>query len=219
MQTCHDCGNEYTRPSMHWAQSSCSYPKIDERHHEILTGMMMGDAWAEGSDQKARVRIESVTKEYLEHLSKELPISRGVSLRRTAEEMAELTGSNVDNTRDVYKLDTISHPELGRYRSWYQSGEKVWPDDIQLTPITLKHWYCGDGHYNNAGSNRHIQLAMSNEMENTDKVSRIFDRADFTTSNYNVQDTVCDLTFTVDETERLFEYMGEPLPGFEYKWP
>lgn len=179
----------------------------------------MGDAWAEGDDDKARIRIESVTKEYLEYLSRELPIAQEVGLRRTAQEMVDSLGGNVENTQDCYKLNTIYHPELTQYREWYSSGEKVWPENLNLSPTVLKHWYCGDGHYNNVGSNRHIQIAMSNEMENTNKVSRMFERASFTTSNYNIQESVCDLTFTVDETKRLFDYMGEPLPGFEHKWP
>jgi hypothetical protein len=226
MKECHDCGSEYKRISTHWSRSSCNYPNLSEKHHEIITGMMMGDAWAEGNDNndKARIRIESITKPYLEYLQQELkPVSGEVSLRRTAEEMVESLGGDIENTNHSYKLDTMYHPELTRYRQWYESGQKVWPKELQLTPTALKHWYCGDGHYNNAGSNRHIKISMSNEYDNTEKVSNMFKRIGFDTANYNIQSRrdgiICDLTFTVDETERLFDYMGDPLPGFEYKWP
>ena len=29
----------------------------------------------------------------------------------------------------------------------------------------------------------------------------------------------CNARWTVDESKELFDYMGDPLPGFEYKWP
>jgi hypothetical protein len=29
----------------------------------------------------------------------------------------------------------------------------------------------------------------------------------------------CALVFFADKSEKIFDYIGEPLPGFEYKWP
>lgn len=43
-------------------------------------------------------------------------------------------------------------------------------------------------------------------------VSRVWKRED--QSGHQVK-----LTWTVDETRELFEYMNGPLPDFEYKWP
>lgn len=31
------------------------------------------------------------------------------------------------------------------YRRWYPNGKKHVPEDLVLTPLTVAHWFCGDG--------------------------------------------------------------------------
>lgn len=187
----------------------------------------MGDGWAESNpnEDKARVRIESATREYLEWIEEELPVFlvSGMSQVSNAGDSRQYNGRTISHNRDTHQLDTIYHPELRQYYDWYNSGDKVWPSDVELTPMVLKNLYCGDGHWNNAGSNNHIQIAMANERENLDKVADMFSRAGLSVSNFNIQQTnsgaVCDAQLTTEESKQAWEYMGEPLPGFEYKWP
>lgn len=95
-----------------------------------------------------------------------------------------------------------------------------------MTPIVLKHWYVGDGHFSDKNGDHRIMIAMSNEVENTDKVDNYFKQMNLPTpSNYNIQEQSksenkrCIAVFTRSATEELWEYMGDPLPDFEYKWP
>lgn len=66
---------------------------------------------------------------------------------------------------------------------------------------------------------------MSNEFEHTDKIDVIFGNVGLPSPNnyvmYERKDGSIDCTahFTVDQSEELWDYMGEPVPGFEYKWP
>jgi len=96
----------------------------------------------------------------------------------------------------------------------------VWPEKIELTPTVLKHWYCGDGNWNNGSCNNSIQISMANEKENTDKITQMFINVGLPApSNYNISGKRCAAQFTVEQSKELWEYMGEPLPDFEYKWP
>jgi len=66
---------------------------------------------------------------------------------------------------------------------------------------------------------------MANEIENTEKVGQMFENVGLPSpSNYNISERkdgseTCNAQFTVDQSKELWEYMGEPLPDFEYKWP
>jgi len=130
-----------------------------------------------------------------------------------------------ENYSDVFLWQTRSHPELDRFADWYSSGEKIWPPDIELTPTALRHYYCCDGHWANSLGDNHIQIAMSNELENREKVSNIFKSSGLPEpSNYAISERKgggkrCTAYFTVSQTEELFEYMEHSLPGFDYKFP
>jgi len=66
---------------------------------------------------------------------------------------------------------------------------------------------------------------MSNEIENTNKVSEYFSNiglpkpSNYSISKRNSVTKNCNAVWTVEDSQKLFDYMGEPLPDFEYKWP
>jgi len=67
-------------------------------------------------------------------------------------------------------------------------------------------------------------IACAKEGSNEDKIRKIFSRSGHPVSrvyHYERDGRKDDfqLHFNASETEDLFEYMGEPVPGFEYKWP
>lgn len=187
----------------------------------------MSDGWVEANSNKdkARVRIESSNLEYLEWIKQELSnyLFSSLSKKSSKGDEKEYNGVTIRNNSDTHQLDTIYHPELLDYHKWYTVDGKCWPKNLKLTPLVLKNLYCGDGSWNNVGSNNHIQIAMSNEREEVEKVRAMFERVGLSISNFNIQERsnsfVCDAQPTKSESEKMWEYMGEPLPGFEYKWP
>lgn len=194
----------------------------------------MGDGSVISEENRnPKLTASMISPEYLEYVNEKFGVFSGtVSLKKTAAEQANRTresgfslSAKEENYNDVYQLQIMRHPELKKFREWYDSGEKVWPNNIDLTPIVLKHWYCGDGHYNNHNTSNHIEIAMSNEVENLGKVDNMFERAGLPSpSNYNIYEREngyikCDAVFSVEESFVLWEYMGEPLPDFRYKWP
>lgn len=180
-----------------------------------------------------KFQIAAISPNYLKYINDKFERFSGtVSLKNTSSEQAEksrISGFSEDaleeNYNDVYQLQIMRHPDLSEFRDWYETGEKVWPSDIILTPTTLKHWYCGDGHYNNSGTANHIEISMSNEVDNTGKVNNLFNQSGIPSpSNYKVYErddgyVNCAAEFTVKQSNILWDYMGNPPPDFQYKWP
>lgn len=197
---------------------------------------MMGD----GSINKQRkghnpyLEVSMISRNYLEYVDDRFgTLGNGVSLRKTAEESAKENRergfsrvAEADNYSDIYRWQSVSHPELISFMEWYEVGDKVWPADIELTPTVLKHWYCGDGCWDNYGSCNRISITVSNEGDNTKKIDRMFKRVELPSpSNYVVNEYEeypqprVDAVFTVEQSRKLWNYMGSPLPDFGYKWP
>jgi len=230
---CLQCGNEYQRVATHWNQSSCKRQSFTDHQKEIITGLLMGDGSINKSNNNPRLECNMISPNYLKYIDNKFGIfGNGVSLTKTAEENAKekrdsgfSPNAKEENYSDVYRWESMSHPELQEFSEWYSTGTKVWPSDIELTRTVLKHWYCGDGHWDNSGTHDRIKISMANEVENTDKIDQMFENVGLPSpSNYNISERKdgskkCDAEFTVEQSEELWEYMGEPLPDFEYKWP
>jgi len=230
---CEQCGDEYKQIGNHWSASKdCSHTEISAYKMELLTGMLMGDGNISTCNKNPLFRTKMITKPFLEWLDSELGwLSTGVRLEKTAEESAKRNresgfrpDAKAENYSDIYKLQSRGHPDLQELADWYATGEKVFPDDIELTPTVLKMWYIGDGCYDNCGAANYIKIGMANEIDRRDNIEQLFEKVGFEISNWNINERNdgsknCEAQFTTSESQRLFEYMGEPPAGFEYKWP
>jgi len=231
---CEQCGNKYESIGTHWSMNpSCSHPSFTQHQREIITGLLMGDGCIDTCNKHPRLDVRMISENYLEYVASEFGVLGGeVRLSKTAEESAQQVrdgglrpNADADNYSDVYAWQSMAHPELQSFADWYSSGEKVWPEDIELTPTVLKHWYCGDGYWNNNRSQNRISIAMSNEINNRNKVDELFENVGLPKpSNYSISERKnggfkCDAVFTVTQSRELWEYMGKPLPDFKYKWP
>jgi len=230
MVKCPECGDKYKRIGMHWNGSPSHRPKLTQKQIEITTGVLMGDGWINKNGKNKRLMVEMISPNYLEYLDNVFGcLSTGVSLEQTAAESVKMNKKNgfrpnakEENYSDIFIWRTRSHPKFNQFREWYESGKKVWPEDIELTPTVLKHWYVGDGCYEKDG--RRISIGISNEIENTEKISKYFtDLGLPEPSNYDIRENNYSgygiVYWTVEDSPKLWDYMGEPLPDFEYKWP
>jgi len=226
---CPECGDEYKGLGTHWRYNESHRPTLTETQKEIAVGLLMGD----GTINRGRIECQMITEPYLTYLDEQFGcLGTGVRFYQTAAENARQNrksgfspDATAENYSDVYRWWSRCHPYFEDLRGWYSSGEKVWPEDITLTPTVLKHWYCGDGSWQNNAASNHITIGMANEIENTEKVDRYFERAGIPSpSNYSIYERKngskrCEARWTVDGSKKLWEYMGKPLPGFKYKWP
>jgi hypothetical protein len=226
---CHDCQHKYDRISAHWSGSDhCEYPKLTDEQHDIIVGLMMGDGCAAYNEKhkNPNIRVNCIKPEYLHYLSDKFGVlGNDVFLGKTGDEKAAENrergfrpDANGDDYSDQYGFTTMSTPEMWEYRHWYDSGEKVWPESIELNPLTLTHWFCGDG--NNQFDYPSVRLSMNNERDNRDKVESYFERVGLPTPDrWGINDVSCNAAWNKESSEELFEYMEGPVAGYEYKWP
>lgn len=235
-----DCPNCERGPfehiGQHWNKGDrCSEPQLTEEQEEVIAGTLMGDGCVSHTDKNPALSCLMINQRFLEHLDEMLGVfSTGVRLARTAEESAEENrergfrpNADAEDYSDQYQLDTRNLEQLHKYEDWYSSGEKVWPEDLELTPTVLKYWYVGDGSYQ-VGENQvrgNIVLSLNNEREHKDKIESYFhDGPGVTVDRWREYEAPngridCAAVFHADTSEQLFDYMGSPLPGFGYKWP
>lgn len=235
---CPECGEEYERLGRHWFHSPSHRPDFTERQKDIIIGSLMGDGYLDRDNKNSRIKWKMISQNYLEWVDDIFGcLSTGVSIEKTAEELAKQNRDNFfdPNTRgekysDLYVLTTRSHPFLNNFNSWYETGKRVWPNDIELTPTVLLHWYVQDGNWRNRGGSNHIKFTASKEYGNYDKLDSYFENVNIPTPNnykeYERSDgrKKLDIRFTVEQSKELWDYMlngprQTPPPDFEYKFP
>ena len=66
------------------------------------------------------------------------------SLKEFVKSKPKIRKSN--GNRFAYRFYTKQHPELTKvYKSFYQNGKKLIPDNLDLDPVSLAVWYMDDG--------------------------------------------------------------------------
>lgn len=162
------------------------------------------------------LRTKMINKEFLDWLYNELGFfSSNLELYMSAYESYEDASkrfpndvTTVENYSDIYEYRTIRHPYFTKLDEWYSSGKKRFPEDLELTPLIAKVWYVCDGSYNNR-----VCIYAKNESDRSNFLINLFDVADA-----RWQSASNCIRFTRSGSDEILEWMGEPLPGFEYKW-
>lgn len=185
---CEQCGDDYERIGAHWSLAyDCSFPELDNPTKEILVGLLMGDGFIGNKNEKHQhIRVGMVVEPFLEWLDVEFGwLSTGVREIKSAEESYIETvesgfspNANVEDYHDVFGFQTRSHPFITELTGWYNSGTKVWPKNIDLTPTVLLILYVCDGCFDTSSGNRQIKISLANERENKDKIESYFVRVD-----------------------------------------
>jgi hypothetical protein len=227
---CPKCGDTFNHLGTHWRYNETHRPEITETQSEVITGLMMGDGSLDRNRKNPILTVEMINKEYLQYLDNLFgSLSTGVRLKAKAEKVAERSKHSgfassgcADNYSTKYRLRTRVHPDLSRW-DWYTDSGKVWPNNIDLTPTVLKHWYAGDGSLNNNGSRFYLEIHCTNERTNKKKVEKYFSDIGICVDRWRDDERESgsyrtSVIFNKNSTLELLEYMGDPPPGFEYKW-
>lgn len=194
---------------------------ITDYQKNIMWGLLMGDGWIDTEEGKtSKMAVEMVNKDFLLWVENELDdIVSSFEMRSTAEELAAKNRSygytvNEENYNDMWRIKTRSLEYFDTLRKWYSSGVKRFPNDLELNAITLKVWYCCDGSF---VQNEYPVIYSSDQSDVRDSVLSLFDDIDVNPSFTDGGGGT--IQFKRDDCTNFFEYVGEPPPGFEYKWP
>lgn len=232
MTECKACKRNFSEVGIHWRHSPECRPEFSKIQKDILKGLLMGDGTLHRSSKNSCIVVEMTNKEYLESLYSIFPyLSTEPILKHTSKEAAERKPSGFNkepkakNYSSTYTWRTRRHPWLNNLKSWYDSGSKVWPKDLDLPSETLKSLYVSDGSFEKVSENGYrLHISMNNERKNKKKVEKYFERNGLPTPDYWAENKSgrvnrCKARWYTENASELFDYMGAPPPGFEYKWP
>lgn len=221
MLKCPVCSDEFERLSKHWALGSCGYPAISDRKKEIFKGLLMGDGCIADGGTTPNFVVAMANQEFINWLSDEMgwllyPPFQSQTAKQSAQNSPPHSSGDPKNFSAIYRTNAPSHPWFSTLRDWYDSGQKRFPDDLTLTPLMAKMWYVSDGGLRKpSGENKSCSafITSRNEMDRPKFLESLFESSP-------VSPTYRDdsLRFTVSDTKRFLEWIGEPVPGFERKW-
>lgn len=207
---------------MHWWHGNCPYPEFEPWRKELITGLLLGDGSIPTVDGNHSFRLPMINRRFLKWYDGRMGyLTTGVRLVHTADELAESNresgfspDADGEDYHDMYTVRTRAHPYFNELREWYWSGKKRFPNDLTLTPCRAKFWYLSDGYLDIGQWGRpRAEIKARNENDRTEFLLDLFREHGFDPLYIRNE-----IRFTCDDTEDLIEWMGEPPPGFEYKW-
>jgi len=206
---CPGCNDWYKGLGSHWKHNSSHRPDLSQKQKEVITGLLMSDGCINRQkNTNPRFRCAMVTKPFIEYLSSKIFPTIGKDIR--------IIEPGKNNVQKQYEFVSCVHPEFEEFAEWYNTGDKVFPNNIELSPTVLKMWYVGDGHlYNDEYNTMYPIISALNEINNKEKLFNYFEKLPFDIRRFTWKDIIIEQ----DDTEKFFEYIGDPVPGFEYKWP
>jgi hypothetical protein len=221
-----DSISDYSNIGNHWRQS-CGYPEPDSEG--VFDGLFMGDGTLKHNHNQSdrlgnqSIEVVSINKDFIEHLYEDYsPFFTKPSIRRSAEDSAsqavesDVVSSPEGSTfRTQYRIVSRAIPFFNRYDSWKTSNGKRWPDDIEFVPETLRYLYVADGglSWNKDSTSVRAQITSSNEPKQMKRLRDMLNNMGIDCSTYTDR-----IMIKPSSTNEFLDYIGEPVPGFEYKW-
>jgi hypothetical protein len=162
--------------------------------------MLLGDGYInEQKDDQHRLVLTSKSKRFLNYVSSEWQWLFCDPYEYNS------------NPNTYYRTHTVSHPFFtDMYSRWYPDGEKQFPDDLELNPTQLKYWYAGDGTLSTQNKRPFARISTSNESHRAEWLISLLPTNATYSGNY--------INIPTEETNEFLEWIGDPLPGYEYKW-
>lgn len=177
----------------HWSLSSeCSHPELSGEQKEFIVGSVLGDGCISGN---LSLTVANNSMDFLEYISEGL----GWLFRNIYESPGFAN----------WQLWSKPHPEIKEYRDWYSSGKKQFPKHMELTPLIVRIWYAGDG---STFDTDKTWYRITNHMNKLDKLLNWFEEA-------GVKGSIHGKSIAFTEHSGFEELIGEPVPGYERKWP
>lgn len=167
----------------------------------------MGDGNIDQTDGHCRFRVGMVNYKFLSWVAYELYNFVNLPAVRLQDEAGYRGGER----EDYYMLRTISHPYFDSLREWYTDNGKKIPLE-KPTPLELKMWYVADG----GTMDGRPFIRIDSQKEQVKALQKAISKTGIKPS---IVDQGKQLNILNDDRNKFFEYIGAPVPGFEYKWP
>jgi len=206
--SCRSCGRSFIKIGQHWTKSNCSEPTLSNRQKEVLIGLLMGDGSADLRSKNVSYQVNMTNRAYLESVK--------IEMGNLFTPVRKIRDSG-HSRKPVYQLRSRHLSCLNWIRDWYSSGEKVFPESIELSPEILRHWYVSDGSLST--NSLRVSIGVHNERNRLQKLSQYFADEGLPEPEIAEGSSVY-LYWNKDDCKKFFDYIGGvPTEGFLWKWP
>lgn len=190
----------------------------------MVLGLLLGDGSipTQPDGTNGVFHVSMVNRQFLEWYDHRMGVfTTGVSLKKTAEELAENNrksgfspNARAENYHDMYTVWSRGHPYFTHLRKWYESGTKRIPDSLELTPEIAKFWYISDGCLDvNRDRTPRATIRVRTEADRSEFLLDLF-----RSHGFDPRFQRGEIRFSCAESPAFLDWMGNPPPGFEYKW-
>lgn len=216
---CHRCGEWFQSIGSHWAYSeeTCPYPELSETQKDVVNGIALSGRYI---GESSGTSINLYNREFAGWMVDILNYSlTGTVQIEHLEDSDRIFDENVEMLDEI-RITTHNPHKMSEFSQWEQDSGLVEPDGIQLTPLMLKVWYGLDNSlkdYQSGETQFIIEKVWPSEIMN-DLFEPIFKDSDVEYNQYQY-DYGSVYRFPIPESAEIFECMGDPLPGLEWKWP
>lgn len=197
------CGT-YQRLSRHWSGPNCAFPTLEARQREVVEGLLLAGATIAGNGPNKHLVVGTTNATLAEWLADELDwLTHSIRER------------DGDGNRHLeYRVRTHAHVTLSRYESWTEVNRAP-PADYTLTPPVARVWYALAGGLQWHGeydSQRGLTFSAL-EADRSAWITRLL-------AGVGLEPTQVDRRVQLPPTkaDRFLKWIGDPVPGVEYKW-
>jgi len=223
------CGVKSPNTIRHWLKEySIKIRSISEAIHlkcgnhcnlsqeaiEWINGELLGDGClASQSLCSAHFQYGSKYLEYIKHISDTLT-SYNINQLGNIRKYCNKEWGNYS-----YSYSSSNYAELYPiYKQWYPEGKKIIPKDIELTPLTCRQWYIGDGSLDCQKKQKPcIKLATCGfTISDVNWIIKELTKLGFKAMRQKYNNTIRISTYS---TKKFLDYIGNcPTKCYQYKF-
>lgn len=218
---CPECGNRYIKIGSHWGANPNHRPDLTQKQKQIAVGWMLGDGCILDHSRNVALQLSNTKREFLEWTKEQFGVlaSNGITVADTPEEKAQEARERygVEKTPEhyppTYNLHISSHPHFNQFREWYGGDGMELPEQVELGRVSLRVWYACDGNLDTAQKTPTPRFSLGKERKNHKRVSGWFGKFGLSPNYSYPYLYICD-----SEKSQFADVIGDPLPGYGYKW-
>lgn len=190
---------------------------ISDELAQVIEGEMLGDGCIKKRVAQSYFSFNNNNPDYSKWLALKF-VDNGIKLTGNGVRNKTYFHKNWNKWFTTHSFSTISTKQLHELENkWYENRTKILPKDVELSPLSVLHWYIGDGSLPNG---QYIIFCTDNfsrkEVEElSSKLNEILniESIPFKYGKYNR------IFLSKRSAEKLLHYIGPPpFNSIEYKW-
>jgi len=206
--TCPNCEEEFKSIGQHWTQGDCNEPEFSSKQYQIVRGLLLGDgSIARYQDGNPVFQLRMTNEEFIDWINEKLGIFSTGKFRTYDEERDNW------NKKKMYGVRTRSLEQLKEFSEWYREDGKRFPEDLTLSPLEAKMWYVSDGCLQEIDGLWQVEIANHSQSNQAEVMEEALSK-----TNIEISYSSAALRVSTKQTKEFLKWLGEPVPGFEYKW-